>query len=755
MPKKKNKFDGFEAAKARSTKKDRKPSKVADKHKGKPKPESKAGQSKLHIPQYPLSPEEMLLEKLRASVDQSLNVKQLLADEELREKLKGTSVLDLLRSLEKDRKVEDVGNAKFRLDIRDEVYTAKLETARDGRAWVQIQELGQEVALDTREPLKAFHGDMVRIKIKDRKKGRVEAKLLEVLKPARTQFVGTIDSNGRSAYLVPQESRIRPDFHIPNDKLGGARHGDKVLVKITGWRHEKPDAEVIRVLGQAGAHNTEMHAIVLEFGLETHFPPEVQAIADAIPDQIPAEEVARRRDMRSTLTFTIDPEDAKDFDDAISYKELGDGIIELGVHIADVSHYLRPGTMLDEDAYSRATSVYLVDRTIPMLPERLSNDLCSLKPNVDRLCFSAVFHIDNHGSIRQEWFGRTVIHSDRRFTYEEVQQILDNGAQRPEDARFIAELTYLNQLAHVLRRERFAQGSISFETEEVKFKLDEQFRPVEVYKKIRKDAHKLIEDFMLLANRRVAAFVAKHRKPPHEVPFVYRIHDVPMPEKLQNLRQFVGSFGYRLEVDDKKKISKSINRLVTDVVGKPEEALIQTVAIRSMPKAVYTVHNIGHYGLGFEYYTHFTSPIRRYPDVLSHRILQQVLDGNILVNEEELEEMCIHCSEREKRAAEAERASIKYKQVEYLGAIIGQQAEGIISGVTDWGIYVELDGNKCEGMIPLRDLHDDHYELDEKNYLLRGKRRGNVFRLGDRLRIEVKKTNLAKRIADFKLIGRV
>lgn len=710
----------------------------------------KTPKAKSKLADYPLSPEEIVLEKLRQSIDQSLNIKQLLADDELREKLKDISVLDLLRKMEKEHKVEDTGNAKFRLDIRDEIYTAKLETARDGRAWVQLEELGQEVPIDTREPLKAFHGDIVRIKIKDRKKGKIEAKLVEVLKPARVQFVGTIDHKGRTAFLVPQETRIRPDFHIQPAHLNEAKHGDKVLVKILHWRNEHPEAEVIRVLGQAGMHNTEMHAIVLEFGLETQFPPEVQAAADAIPAEIPASEIAKRRDMRNVLTFTIDPEDAKDFDDAISYRELPNDILEIGVHIADVSYYVTPNSVLDEDAYSRATSVYLVDRTIPMLPERLSNDLCSLKPNVDRLCFSAIFKMSKHGDIVEEWFGRTVIHSNRRFSYEQAQEVLEKG-----EGDLARELKVLNELAYVLRKQRFAEGSINFETEEVKFRLDENFKPVEVYKKVRKDAHKLIEDFMLLANRRVAAFVAHFRRPPNEVPFVYRIHDVPLPEKLQNLKQFAGSFGYRLEVDDKKKISKSINRLVTDVLGKPEEALIQTVAIRSMPKAVYTVHNIGHYGLGFEYYTHFTSPIRRYPDVLSHRILQQVLDNKIQVNEDDLEEMCIHSSDRERRAAEAERASIKYKQVEYLGAIIGQQANGIISGVTDWGIYVELEGNKCEGMIPLRDLQDDHYELDEKNYLLRGKRRGLVYRLGDKLRVEIKKTNLAKRIADFKLIGKI
>ncbi len=710
---------------------------------------SKAEPKAPKVVSYPQNAEEALLAKLRESIHESMNVKQLLADADLKERLKDVSVLDLLKQLEKEEKVEDTGNNKFRAELKGEIFTGKLETARDGRAWVFVQELEQEVQLDTEEPIKAFHGDIVRIRVRDRKKGKLQAWLLDILKPAKTQFVGTIDRTARAYYMIPQEGRIKPDFIIHEDSLKGATHGQKVLVRIKSWKNRHPEAEVIQVLGEAGTHNTEMNAIVLEFGLDTFFPETSVSEAEAIPREIPAEEIKRRRDFRNITTFTIDPVDAKDFDDALSYRKLADGTVEVGVHIADVSHYLKPDTALDADAIHRATSVYLVDRTVPMLPERLSNDLCSLRPNEDRLCFAAVFKIDAEGNIIEEWFGRTAIHSNRRFTYEEVQEILEGA---PGD--YAEELLHLNQLAYILRKERFAQGSINFETEEVKFKLDENFKPVSVFKKVRKDAHKLVEDFMLLANRRVASYVAHFSKKP-QVPYPYRIHDVPQPEKLEQLRGFVGSFGYKIETTDKKKIAKSINRLVTDVDGKPEQNLIQSVAIRAMPKAIYTTFNVGHYGLGFEYYAHFTSPIRRYPDVLAHRILQQVLDGKVLVDADELEELCAHCSERERRAAEAERASIKYKQVEFLSALIGQEFDGIISGVTDWGIYVELNDNKCEGMLSLRDMTDDHYELDERNYLLRGKRRGRTFRLGDKLRVEVKKTNLVKRIADFKLIEKL
>lgn len=615
----------------------------------------------------------------------------------------------------------------------------------------QVAEIG-DISLPAAAQIRAFHGDRVRVRLDGEYRGRPFGSFMGVENLSRREFVGTIDAShgGHSVWFVPQYSKIRPEFMIPEGATKEAKHGDKVMARLTRWTGKKPEGEVLQVLGEAGTHATEMHAIILEFGLLTTFSKEAIEESEKIKAGLTKAEIAKRRDFRDTTTFTIDPVDAKDFDDALSFHRLADGNLEIGVHIADVSHYVKPGTALDNDAFERATSVYLVDRTIPMLPERLSNDLCSLVPNKERPVFSAVFTMTPAGQIVKEWFGRGVIYSDRRFSYEEVQEVLD-----AREGDYAAELLELNRLAYILRDERFAQGSINFETEEVKFKLDEQFRPIEVFRKERKDAHKLIEDFMLLANRRVAEFVAKARKKP-PVPMVFRIHDVPNDTKINTLKAFVSTFGYKFDTTDGKRIAKSINRLVLESVGKPEENLIQTVAIRSMPKAIYTVDNAGHYGLGFEFYTHFTSPIRRYPDVLAHRILQAVLDGNLdLYSAAALETYCKHSSDREKRAADAERASIKYKQVEYLDAHLGEVHEGMISGVTDWGMYIELEGNKCEGMIPLRDLRDDHYELDEKNYRLVGRRTGRTFQLGDRVRVKVSKTNLVKRTADFKFMDKL
>ncbi len=695
--------------------------------------------------------EHQLLVTLLKQMKDSLNVKQLLQRANLDDQLTEREAIALLERLQAEGKVEETANRRYRADQRGDEIEGKVELTREGNYIVTHPELSEAIVLPPLDHIGAFVGDTVRVRLGGRRKGSLRAEAVEVITRARETWVGTLELHDGRAYVMPQDGKVKVNFFVSSRDLAGAQAGDRVIVRLLKWYAGEPQGKIEQVLGRAGTHQAEMHAIVAEFGLETDFDADVVAEAEAFKG-ISKRDLEGRRDFRRVLTFTIDPIDAKDFDDAISLRKLDDGNLEIGVHIADVSHYVRPGSRLDAHAFDRATSVYLVDRTIPMLPERLSNDLCSLVPNQDRLVFSAVFVMTPDGKQVSEWFGRGVIHSDRRFTYEEVQQILDQGF-----GEHVHELTTLNRIAHVLRRERFAEGSIGFETDEVKFQLDENFKPIAVYKKVRKDAHKLVEDFMLLANRRVARHVAKARKKP-EVPMVYRIHDVPNGEKLEKLRKFVGTFGYRLDID-RNKVSKSLNKLVVEAVGKPEEALIQTVAIRSMPKAIYTIHNMGHYGLGFDYYTHFTSPIRRYPDVLVHRILQRVLDGvpddEVLGDEETLETLCKHSSDREKRAAEAERASIKYKQVEFLTGLIGTEHDGVISGVTDWGMYVELDTNKCEGLIPQREMHDDHYELDEATYTLRGRKRGRTFRLGDRVRVKVHKTNLLRRTADFRFITKL
>lgn len=698
--------------------------------------------------------EDDLLRLLLKNPTQSFGSKQLLAKLELpveaREQLES-----LLQQLTERADIDAIGRGKWRINLSAWQFTAKLRMDRDRRFWATIPELSEELAIRSEEFVRAFHGDTVLLEVERvRGGGKLVGRIVEVIQRVHEQFVGTIDlpEAGKSAFFVPQQSTIKPDFVIPKRNLGGATHGDKVLVELEEWKDKRPVGRVTQVLGSSGTHQAEMHAILMEFGLTPSYPEELEKEAAKLPDTIPQDELQRRRDFRTTATFTIDPEDAKDFDDAISFRAIENGLYEVGVHIADVTYYLEEGSLLDKEAIRRATSVYLVDRTIPMLPERLSNHLCSLVPNQDRLVFSAVFELDLQGNIHQEWFGRSVIHSQRRFTYEEAQQRLESG-----EGEFAEELRLLNTIAYALRDDRFAKGSIGFETDEVKFKLDENFKPVAVMRKVRKDAHKLIEDFMLLANRRVAYFVATRKKKPPKIPFVYRIHDVPNREKLSVLKNFVATLGYKIDIDDREKVSQNLNKLVLDSVGKPEEQVIQTMTVRSMPKAIYTTKNVGHYGLGFQYYSHFTSPIRRYPDVLAHRILARILSGNLQagIPPEQLEDLCIHCSDKEKRAAEAERASIRYKQVEFLQGLIGEILTGMVSGVTEWGIFVELDGNKCEGMVPVREMHDDHYFFDQRTLRLVGRRTGRYYRIGDAVRIKVVHANLVKRQADFELIEKI
>lgn len=673
------------------------------------------------------------------------NYKQILAVSGVKGIYDVGEVKDALRKLEAEGKVESDKREKYRAPNIPRVLTGTLRVARDGYGFVTVEGYPDDFFVPQSGMADAFSGDTVAIKVSKGRAGKTEAQVLEVVRRGKMDFVG-IARPGRNGWMVlVEEGSMHQEFFLPATAGASIQAGQKVHIRLVNWNGIYPEAELIQVLGKPGEHHTEMHAILLQFGFEVRFPPAVQQAADAIPRKISSREIAGRRDFRQILTFTIDPVDAKDFDDALSYRVLENGNIEVGVHIADVTHYLKPGTELDQEAYKRATSVYLVDRTVPMLPEVLSNDLCSLRPNEDRLVFSAVFEMTPQGKIVERWFGKSIIHSDTRFSYEQVQEILEAG-----EGLHAPALMELNRLAHILRKQRFAGGSISFETDEVKFKLDESGKPIEVVLKIRKDAHKLIEDFMLLANREVATWVNGLSKNPKR-PFVYRIHDLPDQEKLEQLQMFVRQFGFTLQVDSPQKAVKSLNDLMTAVEGRPEQNVVQSIAIRSMAKAIYTTKNVGHYGLGFKYYSHFTSPIRRYPDVIAHRLLEQYLNGDFKVNEKELEEACRHSSEMERKAAEAERASVKYKQAEYLSDQIGKEFDGIISGVTGWGVFVELKDNKCEGMLRLAALKDDHYDFDEKNFQVIGRRTGKTYRLGDEIRVRIAKTDILKRAVDFEL----
>jgi ribonuclease R len=605
----------------------------------------------------------------------------------------------------------------------------------------------------------ALDGDIVRVAVYKRGGGgnkgtkSAEGEIVEVVERKRTSFVGRIEVSARHAFVVPDGRKMHVDIFIPKEFINGAKTGEKVLVDITNWptREEKsPTGKVTEVLGMAGENETEMHAILAEFGLPYEFPDTVLKAAEAIKAETTEAEIKKRRDMRDTLTFTIDPEDAKDFDDALSFKYLDNGNWEIGIHIADVSHYIEPGDILDKEAYRRATSVYLVDRCVPMLPERLSNELCSLRPNEDKLTFSAIFEIDADAKIHEEWFGRTIIHSNRRFSYEQAQEVLET-----QQGDLPKELTILNTLAKKMRDQRFKEGAISFETVEVKFKLDSTGKPLEVVPKVRKDAHKLIEEFMLLANKRVAEFVFNLRKGKGKESntMVYRTHDAPNPEKLSALSTFAKRFGHKVELDDEHTIAKNLNKLSDEVEGKPEQNVLQSLAIRTMSKAIYSIEPDMHFGLAFKHYSHFTSPIRRYPDVMAHRLLQHYLDGGKSADKEYYIDACEHSSMQEKLAAEAERSSIKFKQVEFMQSSVGKEFEGIVSGVTEFGMFVELVETKCEGMVRLADLEDDFYDVDMDNYRIVGKRNKRMITLGDSVQVVVKSTNLERRTIDLELVN--
>lgn len=659
--------------------------------------------------------------------------------------------IDILNELKDGDYITEVDKNKFRLNDHGKELTGTFQRKSNGKNSFIPDEGGDPIFIAERNSAHAMNNDKVKIVFYAKRKNHdAEGEVVEILERANDTFVGTLEVANSYAFLVTENRTLANDIFIPKEKLKGGKTGDKAVVKIVEWpdKAKNPIGQVIDILGKAGDNTTEMHAILAEFGLPYVYPEAVEKAADKIPAEISEEEIVRREDFRKVTTFTIDPKDAKDFDDALSIRSIKEGLWEVGVHIADVTHYVQEGSIIDKEAEKRATSVYLVDRTIPMLPERLCNFICSLRPNEEKLSYSVIFDITEKGEVKNSRIVHTVINSDRRFTYEEAQQIIET-----KEGDFKEEVLMLDKIAKALRDKRFSSGAINFDRYEVKFEIDDKGKPVSVYFKESKDANKLVEEFMLLANKTVAEEIGKVPRNKKAKVFPYRIHDLPDPEKLDNLAQFIARFGYKLRTSGTKSdVSKSINHLLDDIQGKKEENLIETVSIRAMQKARYSTHNIGHYGLAFEYYTHFTSPIRRFPDMMVHRLLTKYAEGGRSVLESKYEDLCEHSSNMEQIAANAERASIKYKQVEFMSERLGQIFDGVISGVTEWGLYVELNENKCEGMIPMRDLDDDYYEFDEKNYCLRGRRKNRMYSLGDAITVKVARANLEKKQLDFALV---
>ncbi len=702
---------------------------------------------------------------LEKEPNKSFNYKQIAAKIDITDAQDRNILIKRLTELKEKKRIQEVDRGQYKvLENTKSYHEGTVDVTGKGNAYIVVDGMDDDIFIPANKLNKAFHKDKVEVYIYPRSKSKkLEGEIVKVLERYKTTFVGIVDMQKTFAFVRPTDFRMYTDIFVSKDKLNGANDGEKVLVEITDWPDDvdSPFGKVTEVLGIPGEHDTEIHSILAEYGLPYSFPADVQNFADGLDTSIKEEEIKKRRDIRDVLTFTIDPKDAKDFDDALSFQKLENGNYEIGIHIADVSHYLQKDTILDDEAYERATSVYLVDRVVPMLPEVLSNNACSLRPNEEKYTFSAIFELDSNAIIRNQWFGRTVIDSNERFAYEEAQYIIENGnGNIPEDIS-IREAAYsvsndvveatleMDRLAKIMRAKRMDQGALSFDKVEVRFNLDENSNPIGVYFKESKDANKLIEEFMLLANRKVSEFIGK-QKP--KKTFVYRIHDDPDPDKLMALNGIVSKFGHKLDFKDKKSISSSLNQLLQDVKGKKEQNMVDTLTIRSMSKAIYTIDNIGHYGLAFDYYTHFTSPIRRYPDVMVHRLLQHYLDGGSSANAEEYEKKCKHSSDMEYLASSAERDSIKYMQIKFMQDHKDEEFRGVISGVTEWGIYVEIIANKCEGMIRIRDIKGDYYIFDEKQYAIVGERTKKTYTLGDEITVMVKSTDLVKRHLDFALI---
>jgi ribonuclease R len=705
---------------------------------------------------------------LNEDSDKFYNYKQIASKMGISDTDGKTQILKKLAELTANKKIKEVDRGKFQINEDRKYSLGTLDITSNGNGYFISEDYEEDIFIPNVNLGKGLHGDMVKVYVyKKRRSNKLEADVVEVVERAKSDFVGVLQLNKNFGFVLPDSNKMYADIFISQSKLNGAEHGDKVQATIIDWpeKSKNPFGKITKVLGKPGDHNTEMHSILLEYDLPYEFPSEVEKDAETLSIEITKDEITKRRDMRSDLTFTIDPKDAKDFDDALSFTKLENGNYEIGIHIADVSHYVQPKTILDAEAYERATSVYLVDRVVPMLPEMLSNGVCSLRPNEEKLTFSAVFEINEKAQIIKQWFGRTVTYSDKRFAYEEAQVIIENknnivpanvsltGQEYKVDDAIVEAILKLDELAKILRKKRMKQGAISFDRVEVKFNLDEAANPIGVYFKEAKDANKLIEEFMLLANRKVAEFIGKAKggKPSNKT-FVYRVHDEPDIEKLASLQNIISKFGYKINTDTRESTSDSLNQLLSDVYGKAESNMIETLAIRSMSKAVYTTQNIGHYGLAFDYYSHFTSPIRRYPDVMTHRLLQHYLDGGNSAKQEVYEEKCKHSSKREELASKAERDSIKYMQVKYMQDHKDEVFDGVITGVTEWGIYVEITKNKCEGMVRIRDIKSDYYIFDEEQYAIVGQSTKQMYQLGDNVQVQVKKTDLERKHLDFNLI---
>ena len=678
-----------------------------------------------------------------------------------------TQILQKLVELTGSKKIKEIDRGKFQINNDRKYHIGTLDITSNGNGYFISDDFEKDIFIPSNNLGKGLQNDTVKAYIyKRNRSNKQEADIVEIIERDKTSFVGVLQLSKNFGFVICDNNKMYTDIFVPRSKINNADHGDKVQVTITDWpeNSKNPFGKITQVLGKPGDHNTEIHSILLEYGLPYEFEKEVEEEANKLSLNITKEEILKRRDMRQDLTFTIDPKDAKDFDDALSFKKLDNGNFEIGIHIADVSHYVQPDTILDTEAFSRATSVYLVDRVVPMLPEILSNGACSLRPNEEKLTFSAVFEINNKAKIINKWFGRTVTYSDKRFAYEEAQAIIETKKNHvPSNVSITGEaydvkeeisdaILKLNELSKILRENRMKNGAISFDRVEVKFNLDKDANPVGVYFKEAKEANKLIEEFMLLANRKVAEFIGKNNNQPSNKTFIYRVHDEPDVEKLATLQNIVYNFGYKMDTQTRESTTQSLNKLLKDVHGKAEANMIETLAIRSMSKAVYTTQNIGHYGLAFNYYSHFTSPIRRYPDVMTHRLLQHYLDGKNSPKQDDYEVRCKHTSKQEELASKAERQSIKYMQVKYMQDHLDEEFTGVISGVTEWGIYVEITSNKCEGMVRIRDIKNDYYIFDEKQHAIVGQTTKHIYQLGEEVIVKVKNTDLERKHLDFTLI---